>query len=58
MSINADHSKGTIMKKPLSFCDIFANHSAADGRPVTGQNRNAGAVAANKMMIAAKGGLK
>jgi putative intracellular protease/amidase len=41
-----------------AFWDIFANYSVVDGRLVTGQNQNAGAEVANKMMMTAKGGLR
>jgi putative intracellular protease/amidase len=41
-----------------AFRDFFANHSVLDGRLVTGQNQNAGAEVANKMMMVAKGGLR
>jgi putative intracellular protease/amidase len=38
-----------------AFRDIFANHSVVDDRIVTGQNQNAGAEVANKMMMTAGG---
>jgi putative intracellular protease/amidase len=34
---------------------VFANHVVTDGRLVTGQNQNAGAEVANRMMQAAGG---
>ena len=37
-----------------AFRDVFANHSVVDGRLVTGQNQNAGAEVAHKMMKTAK----
>ncbi len=58
MSINANHSIGAIMEKPPPFRDIFADHTVVDGRLVTGQIQKALSDGANKMMVAAKGGLK
>ena len=49
---------GALFENQRAFRDIFANHSVVEGRLVTGQNQNAGAEVANKMMMAAKGGLK
>jgi len=49
---------GARFESRKAFRDIFANHSVVDGRLVTGQNQNAGAEVANKMMITAKGGLR
>ncbi len=49
---------GALFENQRAFRDIFANHSVVDGRLVTGQNQNAGAEVANKMMIKAKGGLR
>jgi putative intracellular protease/amidase len=49
---------GARFESQRAFRDIFANHSVADGRVVTGQNQNAGAEVANKMMIMAKGGMR
>jgi putative intracellular protease/amidase len=47
---------GALFESKTAFRDLFADHVVADGRLVTGQNQNAGAEVANKMMIAAKGG--
>lgn len=47
---------GAVFEGKTAFRDMFANHSAVDGRLVTGQNQNAGAEVANKMMMTAKGG--
>lgn len=49
---------GAQFESATAFRDIFANHVVVDGRLVTGQNQNAGAEVANKMMIAVKGGLR
>lgn len=49
---------GAQFESQRAFRDIFANHSVVDGRLVTGQNQNAGAGVANKMMMMAKGGPK
>jgi putative intracellular protease/amidase len=49
---------GARFESQRAFRDIFANHSVVDGRLVTGQNQNAGAEVANKMMMTAKGGLR
>jgi putative intracellular protease/amidase len=46
---------GVLFESKSAFRDIFANHSVTDGRIVTGQNQNAGAEVANKMMMAAGG---
>ena len=47
-----------IHRPARAFQDVFANHSVVDGRLVTGQNQNAGAEVAHKMMMTAKGGLR
>lgn len=47
---------GALFENKTAFRDLFANHTVVDGRLVTGQNQNAGAETAHKMMIAAKGG--
>ena len=49
---------GARFESQRAFRDIFANYSVAAGWLVTGQNQNAGAEVANKMMITAKGGLR
>jgi putative intracellular protease/amidase len=49
---------GARFESQMAFRDVFANHSVVDGRLVTGQNQNAGAEVANKMMMTAKGGLR
>ena len=49
---------GARFESQKAFRDIFANHTVVDGRLVTGQNQNAGAEVANKMMRVAKGDLK
>jgi putative intracellular protease/amidase len=49
---------GVQFESQTAFRDFFANHSVVDGRLVTGQNQNAGAEVANKMMMVAKGGLR
>jgi putative intracellular protease/amidase len=49
---------GVQFESQTAFRDFFANHSVLDGRLVTGQNQNAGAEVANKMMMVAKGGLR
>ncbi len=46
---------GALFENKTAFRDLFANHTVVDGRLVTGQNQNAGAETAHKMMIAAKG---
>ncbi|MFO8110916.1 MAG: type 1 glutamine amidotransferase domain-containing protein [Desulfosalsimonadaceae bacterium] len=46
---------GALFESKAAFRDMFANHVVVDGRLVTGQNQNAGAEVAHKMMIAAKG---
>ncbi len=46
---------GALFESQTAFRDLFANHSVVDGRIVTGQNQNAGAEVANKMMMAAGG---
>jgi putative intracellular protease/amidase len=47
---------GALFESKTAFRDMFANHFVVEGRLVTGQNQNAGAEVANKMMIKAKGG--
>ena len=49
---------GALFESQTAFRDFFANHSVVDGRLVTGQNQNAGAEVAKKMMMVAKGGLR
>ena len=49
---------GAVFEGKTAFRDMFANHSVVDGRLVTGQNQNAGAEVAHKMMMTAKGGLR
>jgi len=49
---------GARFESQKAFRDIFANHSVVEGRLVTGQNQNAGAEVANKMIMTAKGGLR
>ena len=49
---------GAQFESQTAFRDIFANHVVVDRRLVTGQNQNAGADVANKMMRVAKGGLR
>jgi len=46
---------GALFESQTAFRDVFANHTVLDGRIVTGQNQNAGAEVANKMMLAAGG---
>jgi putative intracellular protease/amidase len=46
---------GALFESQTAFRDMFANHSVVDGRIVTGQNQNAGAEVANKMMKLAGG---
>jgi len=46
---------GAQFESQTAFRDMFANHSVVDGRIVTGQNQNAGAEVANKMMLVAGG---
>jgi putative intracellular protease/amidase len=48
---------GALFESGTAFRDMFANHTVVDGRIVTGQNQNAGAETANKMIMVA-GGLK
>ena len=47
---------GAAFESSTAFRDMFANHVAVDGKLVTGQNQNAGAEVAQKMMSVAKGG--
>jgi putative intracellular protease/amidase len=49
---------GARFESRTAFRDMFANHSVMDGRLITGQNQNAGAEVAQKMMLTAKGVLK
>lgn len=49
---------GALFESKTAFRDMFANHTVIDGRLVTGQNQNAGAEVANKMMTLVKGGLR
>lgn len=49
---------GALFEGQTAFRDIFANHSIIDGRLITGQNQNAGAEVAHKMMMTAKGGMR
>jgi putative intracellular protease/amidase len=46
---------GALFESATAFRDMFADHSVVDGRLVTGQNQNAGAEVANKMMMVAGG---
>jgi putative intracellular protease/amidase len=46
---------GAAFESATAFRDLFANHVVTDGRLVTGQNQNAGAEVANKMMQVAGG---
>lgn len=46
---------GALFESATALRDMFANHVVVDGRIVTGQNQNAGAEVANKMMRAAGG---
>jgi putative intracellular protease/amidase len=46
---------GALFESETAFRDMLANHSVVDGRLVTGQNQNAGAEVANKMMMTAGG---
>ena len=46
---------GANFESETAFRDMFANHVAADGRIVSGQNQNAGAEVANVMMKVAGG---
>lgn len=46
---------GVKFESKTAFRDMFANHVVIDGRIVTGQNQNAGAEVANKMMMLAGG---
>lgn len=47
---------GVKFESATAFRDMFANHVVVDGRIVSGQNQNAGAEVANKMMMTARGG--
>lgn len=49
---------GALFEGQTAFRDIFANHVVIDGRLVTGQNQNAGAEVANKMMLTAQGKIR
>jgi len=49
---------GVQFESQTAFRDFFADYSVVDGRLVTGQNQNAGAEVAHKMMMTAKGGLR
>ena len=49
---------GVQFESQTAFRDFFANHSVVDGRLVTGQNQNAGAEVAHKMMKTARGGVR
>jgi putative intracellular protease/amidase len=44
-----------LFENSTAFRDMFANHVVVDGPIVTGQNQNAGAEVANKMMQVAGG---
>ena len=46
---------GAVFESGTAFRDLFANHVVTDGRLITGQNQNAGAEVANKMMQIAGG---
>lgn len=46
---------GAKFESATAFRDFFANHVVVDGRIVSGQNQNAGAEVANKMMKVAGG---
>lgn len=46
---------GALFESSTAFRDIFASRTVVDGRLVTGQNQNAGAEVANKMMAVAGG---
>ncbi len=46
---------GARYESATAFRDMFANHVVVDGRIVSGQNQNAGAEVANKMMQVAGG---
>lgn len=46
---------GAVFENATAFFDPFANHTVVDGRLVTGQNQNAGAETAQKMLLAAGG---
>jgi putative intracellular protease/amidase len=41
---------GALFESKMAFRDVFANHVVVDGNIVTGQNQNAGAETAQKMM--------
>ncbi len=45
---------GALFEAKSGFRDMFANHTVVDGRIVSGQNQNAGAEVAVKMMTIAK----
>jgi putative intracellular protease/amidase len=47
---------GAMFESQTAFRDFFANHVVVDGRLVSGQNQNAGAEVAHKMMTVARGG--
>jgi putative intracellular protease/amidase len=47
---------GALFESRTAFRDLLANHSVTDGRLVTGQNQNAGAEVAHRMMLLVKGG--
>ncbi|MHB8090987.1 MAG: type 1 glutamine amidotransferase domain-containing protein [Syntrophales bacterium] len=49
---------GALFEGRPAFRDMFANHSVVDGQLVTGQNQNASAEVANKMMMTAKGKIR
>lgn len=49
---------GVQFESQRAFRDIFANHIVVDGRLITGQNQNAGAEVAHKMMKVAAEGLR
>jgi len=49
---------GALFESKTAFRDMFANHVVMDGRLITGQNQNAGAEVAARMIMAAVGGLK
>jgi putative intracellular protease/amidase len=41
---------GALFESETAFRDIFANHVVVDGNMITGQNQNAGAEVAQRMM--------
>jgi putative intracellular protease/amidase len=45
---------GALFESRTAFRDMFANHVVIDGTIVTGQNQNAGAETAQKMMVLLK----